>query len=280
MTLVGWWRAERFEPGRAWLYLGRVGHPDLGRLGPTGSSRPAGQLTPLELKTLPGNYRVPSGYGGPTFLLTFSALRSFTLIAALLGMMMLISLGQHPVSPEDLALRVLIQTGSYLACCFILIFQLLPVLRQLRLLRTLPISTARLAGILIVLLVLPLAALGTLASLVAWSVLGSSAAIVFLKSYAFILAPGSLCVFFALWRGEGALSYVLMLATLYGFLRVHGWLVISLHSIDIPALIIGAIAVTGVVVSYLLAWWTLGHSSHAYRLRTNIAGSFPWGGGR
>jgi hypothetical protein len=148
------------------------------------------------------------------------------------------------------------------------------------LLRTLPISTARLAGILIALLVLPLAVLGTLAALVAWSLLGSSVAVEFLKSYAFILAPGSLRVFFALWRGEGALSYVLMLATLYGFLRVHGWLVISLHSIDIPALIIGAIAVTGVVVSYLLAWWTLGHSSHAYRLRTNIAGSFPWGGGR
>jgi len=38
-----------------------------------------------------------------------------------------------------------------------------------------------------------------------------SVAVAFLKSYVFILAPGALCVFLALWRGEGVLGYALMI---------------------------------------------------------------------
>ena len=193
---------------------------------------------------------------------------------------MLISLGQQQVLPQNLALRVLVQTGSYMACGFILIYQVLPVLRQLRLLRTLPISTTRLAAVMIELMVLPLVAVGALASIVVWPLLGASIAIALLKSYAFILAPGTLCVFFALWGGEGVLGYVLMIGTLFGSLKVQGWLQISSHTLDVPFGLIGPIAVAGLVLSYLLARRALGHSSHAYRVRTSITGSFPWGGGR
>ena len=280
LTAVGWMRAEKFEPGLAWLYLGRTGQVDVGRLGQPRAGRAGGQLTPLELKTPPGNYQVPGGYGGVAFLVNSSIVRSFTIVAALIALMMLITLGQQQVLPENLALRVLIQTGSYMACGFVLIYQLLPVLRQVRLLRTLPISTTRLAGVLIALMVLPLVAVGALASVVVWPLLGASVAVAFLKSYAFILAPGALCVFFALWRGEGVLGYVLMIGVLFGFLKVQGWLVTSMHTLDVPFGVIGTIAVAGVALGYLLTRQAVGHSSHAYRVRTNIAGSFPWGGGR
>jgi hypothetical protein len=54
-------------------------------------------------------------------------------------------------------------------------------------------------------------------------------------------------------------------------------LVTSLHTLDVPFGLIGAIAVAGVALGYLLTRQAVGHSSHAYRPRTNIAGSFPWG---
>jgi hypothetical protein len=280
LTGVGWMRAEQFDPGRAWLFLGRPGQPDVGRLSQPGAGRTAGRLTPLELKEPPGNCQVAGGYGGVAFLINSSTLRSFTVVAAMIALMLLISLGQQQALPENLALRVLIQTGSFLACGFILLYQLLPVLRQVRLLRTLPISTTRLAGVLIALIVLPLLAVGALASVVVWPLLGASVAVVFLKSYAFILAPGALCVFFALWRGEGVMGYAMMLGILFGFLKVQGWLVISMHTLDVPFGVIAAIAVAGVALGYLFTRQALGHSSHAYRGRTNLAGSFPWNGGR
>jgi hypothetical protein len=162
----------------------------------------------------------------------------------------------------------------------VLVIQILPVLRQLRLLRTLPISTARLSTALILIMVMPLVAVGALAGAVAWLALGKSAGLTFLGCYAFILGPASLCVFLAMWRGEGMLAYVLVIVTLFGSQRVYGWLRYATYPPVVPWGAVGAIAVAGMVLGWLLTRWALEHSSQAYRVRLSPTGTFPWAGGR
>ncbi len=80
----------------------------------------------------------------------------------------------------------------------------MPHLGQLRLLRTLPISTTRLAAVLIGLAVLPVTAVGALTAGVAGLTLGTSAAHTIVSRFTFILAPTALGVFVAVWQGPGS----------------------------------------------------------------------------
>jgi hypothetical protein len=107
----------------------------------------------------------------------------------------------------------------------------------------------------------------------------ATVAITFLKSYTFILAPASLCVFFVVWRGDGMLAYALLIFTMFGFLQMHGWLQVFLHNPEIPFNLIGPIVSTSVLLALLLTRCTLRHSRRAYRVQLNPFGN-PWGTGR
>jgi hypothetical protein len=280
LTVVGYVRAAQFEPGRAWLYLGRAGQPDLGALGHSPAGRPGSRLTPLELRVSAGHYVVPAGYGGAALLLSTSFFRMFLYVGSMLALMALLSLNQRQPLPPSAALRVSAATGSFLACGFILVFQLLPVLRQLRFLRTLPVSPTRLAAVLFAIMLLPLVAVGALAAAVAWVATGTSAALTFLNCYTFILAPASLCVFLALWRGESVLTDAFLLLALFGFLKLYGELQLHLHALEVPFRLVAPLATGTVLAAFLFTYLALRHSSHAYRVRANPLGSFPWGAGR
>jgi hypothetical protein len=187
---------------------------------------------------------------------------------------------QGQTSPQKLSILILAATGSFLSSGFLVVFQLLPLLRHLRYLRTLPISATRLALIIVAIVTLPLVALGALAAAVAWLTLGAPAALPFLNSYTFILAPASLCAFIAVWRGDRMEGCALLIVTIFAFLKMHGWLQISVYNPAVPFDLIGPIAAVTVLLAILLTRRALVHSSHAYRVRANVFGNFPAAMGR
>ncbi len=272
LTVWSWLRAEQFD-------LGRDGQVDLGRLGQSNLRRPGPRLTALEPKIAPGRHCAPGGPGGIPFLIRTTFVRMFLYLAAMNAVIALLapleSWWQGHAIPQDLAI-VMFAGGSFMFCGFVIVFELLPVLRQLRWLRTLPISATRLAAVMIAITLLPLIALGALAAGVVGPALGASAAITFLKSYTYILAPASLCVFFCVWRGDGMQAYALLGFTLFGFLKLHGWLQLHSHRLELPFSLIGPIVAISVLLAFLLTRYALLHSSRAYRVQANPFGNAPW----
>ncbi len=175
-------------------------------------------------KSLRGEHHAPGGYGGIPFLIQTTFVGMFLALVAMVALMALIRHWQRQTMPQGMDVTIFASMASLMSCFFIFILQPMLVLRHLRFLRTMPISATRLAAVMMAFALLPLIASGSLVAGVAGLSLGIPAAIMILKSYAFILAPASLCVFFAVWRGTGKQGYVLLLLTLFGFQMAPVWL--------------------------------------------------------
>lgn len=273
LTVVGWFRAEQFEPGRA-------GQAPLGGLRRLVRGRPDVSPAPPGPRTPPGQFQPTAGYGGVPFLLWTMFVRIFLLIAALAGVMTLIWLLQRLVTPQHTSLVAFAQMENFMAGAFAVVFQLLPVARHLRLLRTLPISTTRLAAVMMAMTVLPPLTLGVVAAGVAGLALGTPTALMVLNFCIFNLAPVALCVSVILWRGDERLAYVLLCLNLFGSQVVYAGLEMSLRSLAVPLTVVGPIAAVGVLASFLLAWLALSRGSRAYRVRAIPLEGSPWGLGR
>jgi hypothetical protein len=109
---------------------------------------------------------------------------------------------------------------------------------------------------------------------------GAPAGLTVLKSYTFILAPASLCVFFAVWRGDGMQAYVLMAITLFGLQQVQLRLEMVFHDLELPFSLCGSIAAICLLLAFVLTRCALMHSSHAYRVRANPFGNIALGMGQ
>jgi hypothetical protein len=259
LTLVGWFCAERFVLGRASF-----------RLAAMQSNDPRGQ------------HRAPGGYGGIAFLIRILFVRIFLIGLAVLLIMPLMIVLQGRLKSWHQAIETLLGgMGNGLPFCFVIFFMLIPSLMQLRFLRTLPIPATRLAIVLIAMALLPLIALGALMVGFAGWALGTPTAIMVSKCYVFILAPVSLSVFFAVWRGVGIQTYALMLLfTTMGFQIVPLWLQVFFHYREIPFGLAVTFAAVCVLSSFLLTRGALIHSSRAYRVQANPFGSMVWGTSR
>jgi hypothetical protein len=265
LTVVSWFRAEQFN---------------LGRAEPFNPGRAGIRLTPLP-STNPSTYhRPPEGYGGIRFLISTTFVRIFLWVAAMIALMALLQQWQFQAMPRYVSISTFAAMGSLMSCGFIIVFQFLPVLRQLRFLRTLPTSATRLAAVMISIVILPLIALGALAAGGAWLALGSAAGLTVLKSYTFILAPASLCVFFAVWRGDGMQAYALMAITLFGLQLVQLPLQTAFHYLELPFSLCCSIAAICVLLAFLLTRYALMRSSHTYRVQANPFGNTTLGVGR
>jgi hypothetical protein len=267
MTLVGWVDADRLDIGRGvQFYRGRPELPTMGRQ--------RFQLTPLELKSIPNQPLSEAGAGGMPFFIFSRAMRICLLIGAMsgLGALLLIWLGSP--MPGHGGVVVFAGTWSLMSCGVVMVFQLIPALRQLRLLRTLPISLIALAGAIIATMLLPLVALGAASAAVAGVALGTPAALTFLTSYTFEMAPASLATFLAVWLGDGKLCYAVLIAVLFGSQQVQLRLQAYLHVMELPLSLAAAIAAGCVLLALLLTPWALRSSRHAYRTRTIGAAVF------
>ena len=265
LTVVSWFWAGQFS-------LGGAGPFNAGRAG----TRPA--PLPSAIPSTP--HRPPEGLGGIPFLIRTSFGRSFLWVGAMMALMALLQQWNGVTMSQHFAVMMFAGTGSFMACGFILVFQFLPVLRQLRFLRTLPTSATRLAATMISIVILPLIALGALVAIGAGLAFGASAALTVLNSYTFILAPASLCVFFGVWRGDSMQAHVLLLVTMFGLQQVQLRLQTLLHYLELPFSLGGPIAAACILVAFLLTRHALLRSSHTYRVQANPLGDVALSMGR
>jgi hypothetical protein len=274
LTAVGWLRAEQFELGRAGVYLGRAGQIDLGR-----PIRSGPHLTPLQTKIQPGHHLAPRGYGGMPFLLSSTFVSAFLNLVAMVALMALVWLYQDQAMSRSLNMvKELVPVGSFMCGWFIMFTRFMPHLRQLRFLRTLPVSATRLALVMLATVLLPLIAVGTVAAGVAGLFLGTPEAFSVLNSFTLVLAPTALCMSFAVWRSDEKGVYALLLLAMIGFLL--GFMRLQTHYPEHPFNLIGPVVGICLLLAFLLMRRTLLHSSHAHRLQANAGGNLPWGAGR
>ncbi len=269
LTLVGWVDAERFDIGRGvQFYRGR---PEVHNIG-----RHRFQLTPLE-PNISGNQRSPGlGYGGVSFFILSRVVRMVLLIAGMSALTALLWVWRGSPMPGHTGVVIFAGTGSLMSFGFMIVFQLLPTLKQLRLLRTMPISGIGLSAALMAIMLLPLIALGGASAAVAAFALGNPAALTFLTDYTFALAPASLCVLLAVWLGEGKPSYAVLIVIFFGSQQVQLRLQSFLHVLELPLSLAAAIAAACVLLALLFTPLALRSSRHAYRERAITPGSFPF----
>ena len=257
MTAIGWSRAGKFDPmpgaqssvGRALQFI---------------SSGGGSLLTPLASADTRDLVRAPHDSGAIPFLMKSAFTRIFFMMLVLIVYAGVVFRLEGLIHSWDDAVRYI----GRMAAVFwtIIFFQITPILRHLRCLRTLPISTNRLAVVLMWLGILPLLALGASVAGAAWLISGSAEAIAVLGGYTFTLAPAALCICFGVWRGGGLLSSAFLLIVLIG--------AFALSRREIPVPLSGLIVFLCVLSAFLLTRYALNRSRQPYLSRG--ATEIPW----
>lgn len=242
LTVAGWLRAERFAWGRA-----------------------AFRRATLEHRSPQGCHCPPLGSGGVGFLLRESVKRSFSIAASAVLLMAALMWWQGGLLGVGFFLPFFALMTSGLCAVLVSFHHVMSILRELRHLRTLPISPHRLTVVLMGVALLPLVLMGGLVGVVAAVLSGLPAAVTIWKTYLFVLAPTSLCVLVGLWRGPSIHAYVCMLLAILGFTTFYSWLRPVDYSIEPPALLVASICTGVLLVAFALIRRVITHSSHAYR---------------
>ena len=250
MTAIGWSRAAKFdvktigEPGwgRSMQFLNGVGGSALLPLASKKTSDVAGEL---------------ESPGAISFLIRSTFTRIFFIVITVIVYAGVMFRLQGIVHSWEEAVRYI---GGMGAVFWTLIFvQITPILRHLRCLRALPISTNRLAVVLMTLGLVPLLALGALVAGAAWLISGPEGGITVLGGYAFTLAPAALCICFGVWRGGGLLSFAFLLAILIG--------AFALSRSEVPVPLSGLIIVVSLALGFVLTRRALSCSRRPYLTR-------------
>jgi hypothetical protein len=254
MTIFGWWRAGQFIPGQT--------KPAI-----RARARAHSLLTPLSLKY---SAEAVAGSGGIPLLASVTSYRAFWFCLYAAVAMPLAFAWQGQIKSWPAAIEFVAGfVAAYWVLCF---FTFTPALRQLRYLRTLPLSASRLALVLIVLALLPLLALGALTAGIAWLSTDTPTTLLVLKNFLFVLAPASLCLAVAVWRGTGVQNYAVLILMLIGF-QVMNFRNLSLG-------LVGVISAICILVAFLFARLALRRSRHAYLPPATPFGHFTWTGGK
>ena len=252
LAIVSWFRAGQFNPPRPKLAVVL--------------RRPRLWLTPLS----PGHLPMPDGRGGLPFLISEHFFNTFLICVAVAAWMALALAWQGAIKSWRDAFETIGGMGS--AFWVIIFLFLSPVMRQIRWLRTLPISATKLAAVLFALTSLPFLALGVLVAGSAALACGTPLAVKIVENYALILAPASVCLFFAVRFGVGIPAYVVLLLTMAGSQMVP-------HR-PIPFSLGGPLAAGCVLLAFLLTRRALRNSSRTYRIQATVFNKDPWGAAR
>jgi hypothetical protein len=243
VTVSSWFRAERFVRGRAGFRM-----PDLQRLLPRGVCQP------------------PTGDGGIPFLLRETVRRGFwhllTAVALMIAFCSLPWLKSASMPGIEGMMSALMT--SFVVLFLIVLTLTPPLIQQLRLCRTMPLSTTTLAAVLIAITLLPIMAVGVLGSLSAGLLWGKVAAVATLKGYALVLAPAALCVFILTQFGSGTSAH----GSLYLLVIAYsaGMPILSDHYFrGTPIALSIALVAICILFSFLLTRRALLHSRYAYR---------------
>lgn len=253
MTLYGWWRAGQFRPGQR--------QPNV-----PARSRAQPLLTPLPLKFSEVTPPVAAGREGTSLLIRIVFYRAFSFCLITAGWMLLVFAWHGQVKSWRSALECV--AGLVSAYWVLSFFIFSPVLRQLRYVRTLPLTPSRLALILMAQALLPVLALGTLTTGIAWASAEAPVTLQVMHNFLFVLAPASLGLAVGLWRGARIETYAGLILLLIGFQFV-------LYR-NLSLGLVGAIVAICALVAFLGIRLALGHSRHAYRPPVKNFGTPPW----
>jgi hypothetical protein len=158
----------------------------------------------------------------------------------------------------------------------VLIFAMMPALTQLRFLRTLPLSSDKLAFALLATILVPGLAIGAMNVLPAVFVSGDAAALVTVKKNLVSLAMLSLSAPVAVWRGLNGFGYALQVVLICALQVVP--LIFRPAFANSQPLLIGC-ALLAIPLAYFLTRFLLERSGKAYRASSTMLFA-AWGGAR
>jgi len=222
-----------------------------------------------------GLYRKPTAYGGMPLLIQATFIRTFLIGLPIFPMLLLVMAADKKVTWQD-ATYITHHGMALFLYWFIPVFPLTYSLAQLRYFRTLPISTMKLAALIILIALLPLIGLGALPVWAVGWVSGPPASLAMLERMAFVLAPASLCVSIAVWRGISRESYWIGALVMLVFPAVPFCLSLFFHDRHIPLIVAGLLVVICVALALQLTRRLLLQSSYTYRIQKNPYENGVW----
>ena len=256
LSAVGWFRAEKIILPRA-------------NFNPTTSTN-LNNFAPE---------KVPMGFGGLPYL----ALGTFaitTLIGlAMLGMMILFSyVLRSPTTLNRVEMVTSMVDGGSTAFIFIFISIAAPMVFQIRLLRTFPVSASVLAAVMVLVPVACVAVNGLVATIFAAWVAGPTVIPHILNTIFILEAKAAIVVSVMVWRGLDAVTYLIMfllvIADSFIALGITMHFHLGTRNTENPVWIALAIFLAFVAISFALTRMLLTQNSSPYRARTMPANAW------
>jgi hypothetical protein len=251
LTIAGWFRAEQ-------LVLNRAGF----RLASQRSGKRRAQ------------YKLAKGFLGipllATTMLTRILLMGLWIIACMAGLAIL---QDRATSLNKFFESIVSSTGVFSFGIFwIMIISTFSILLQLRLLRTLPLSTTALAVMLVLLPVMSTLTLGGITAIFAFPAIGAAKSLVLAENFLMSAALVALCIPMAVMQGFIRQTfYLIMFVTTAGFFMVR-----TVAFDKLPFSLLASISGLLVITSILLTRKWLASGSNAYRVQPNPYNS-TWG---
>ena len=247
LSVLGWFRAER-------MVLQRAGF------------RPAAQHPQKQ----PTQHKIPQGFGGLPYLAQRTFIQTTLIGLAIMSWMILAMSFFFHGQNQTQAIVPMINGGS-IPYVFVLIFSIIPIIFQLRFLRTLPISPSALAATLVFLPVFSIATVGVIVTALASSVTGEAVILHAVNGFLMLGAKAAVMVTLIVWRGLDALTYLLIFLMVISDSLTSLGMTLIFHlgtkTPEHPLWINLTIFSLCVAVSFALTQRLLAKSSSAYRVR-------------
>jgi hypothetical protein len=223
-------------------------------------------------------YKTPQSFGGLPYLVQRIFIQSTLIGLGLMACLILFTSfflrNENPAQP----LVSLTQGGSTPYVFYILMFSIIPVVFQLRFLRTLPISTSTLAVTFIALPIFSIAAVGLIVTTIASLILGEAMIMPTVNSFLMLGAKAALVVSIVTWRGLEAGAYLLIFLVVLSdsFVSLGMTIMFHLgsHGPARPWWVNSTIFLVCFAASFALTKRLLTQSSSAYRVRTMPASTW------
>ena len=255
MTIIGWFCAEKLVAARA-------------------SFKPGTQAA----RRKQGAFRLPGGYGGIPYLVGTTCLRTLFIGLVMVALIALVFWMQDSAGLKwRNTVKEMLGMGFF-PFWVVTLVSCLPLLLQIRLLRSLPISSTVLSMVMMTAAVLPQLALGSVIVAITGPFLGMAATLNLAGSLVLGLSISVISLVLILWLGYGRLSLILMMALLLVSQGVPPWLHIAFHYGQIPLATEMVIAVVTIIAGGLLARWLLMRNSKVYRSMNAFGNSMWWQG--
>jgi hypothetical protein len=249
LTVTGWFRAEQMVLQRASFKL----------VAKTSNKNTV-------------QHKIPQDSGGLPYLVKRIFIQSTLIGLGLMAfMILLMSFFAHG---QDRAQSIIsmVGTGSTPYVFYILMFSIIPIVFQLRFLRTLPIPPSTLAATFVFLPIFSVAAVGVIVIAVAGFVLGQTVMMPTTNNFLMLAAKAAIIVPLIVWRGLETPVYILIFLLVLSDSFISLGMTIIFHlgskSPDRPWWVNLSIFLLCLAMSLMLTRKLLTKSSSAYRVRT------------